>query len=244
MLRPVLGIARGWVGTATNTASATSLSIDITNAVVAEHVYAWCTWRSGMTVPAITGWTAVGSLQAFGGGTANGNLQLFRRRKVSGDTTFSLTWTTSAQAEVMLCQWTGLDATTPEEQYTTLGNTSANNIFTTSAATPTAANRWGVGYFAGGSGQSGFKQITWTPTAPITEFNYVYNPNTLTEWVTSDVCDTGGPVAVTSTTYTNTSSTGGVAVGNGITAIMFLIPAQPAFESAPTLQAVNRAAVI
>jgi hypothetical protein len=244
MLRPVLGIARGWVGTANNTASTTSLSIDITNAVVAEHVYAWCTWRSGMSAQAITGWTALGTLQAFGGGSAAGNMQLFRRRKVSGDTTFSLTWTTAAQAEVMLCQWTGLHATTPEEQYTTQANTSAANVFTTPAATPTGTDRWGVGYFAGGSGESAHKQITWTPSAPVTEYNYVYNPNTLTEWVASDVCDTSGPVAVTSTTYTNTSATGGVAVGNGITAIMFLIPAQPAFESATTLQAVNRAAVI
>ena len=237
------GISRGWNGSANNTSSTTSLSLNISGATDNEWVYAYCSWRSTMSSPGLTGWTTVCSLTAHGGASA-GSAMLFRRRKVSGDTTFTLSWTSSTQAVVTLNQWIGLDANSPDENGSIV-TCSGSTTFTTNSATPGGTNRWGVAFFDGASGDSSHKQITWGSfTSPLTEIDSVFNPNTALAWYTIDCCDTNGVIPVASTSYSAVSSTGGANATNGAATILFLIPAQTAFQASPTLQAVNRTAVM
>jgi hypothetical protein len=218
-------IARGWTGSANNTAAATSLTIDITGATVGEWVFAWCQSRSAVTAQAISGWTQVGTAQAMGGGTGNGLQTLFRRKKVAGDTTFSLTWTTSAQHEALLVQYTGVHQTTPVEGYLTQAITSAtSNQMPSPSSTPSFADRWAVTSHTAGSSDSTHKTVTWTAPSGMTEAGHVNNPNTTIIWNGLGVFDTGAVVTAAAHSYTATAINGGTAMTNGSSSILFLIP--------------------
>jgi hypothetical protein len=219
-------IARGWTGSANNTAAATSLTIDITGATVGEFVLAWCQTRSSVTNQAITGWTKIGVAVALGNSTANGVQTLFIRKKVAGDTTFSLTWTTSGQHEVILGQWTGVNQVLTQEQYTTATITGATgNVFTSPTATPSFADRWAVVSLTAGNGDSAHKTITWTPPTGMTEVGHITNPNTATLWNGLGVFDSGGAVTAAAHSYAGTASnSGGLSMTNGSSSIIYLIP--------------------
>ena len=225
-------ISPGWTGSANNTASTTSLTIDISGATVGEWVYAFCQSRSNNTSQAITGWTSLGAAQALGGGTGNGLFIVFKRKKQSGDTTFSLTWTTSAQYEVFLGQWTGAHLVSPDEAYASQAITSAGNSFSSPSATPSFADRWAIVALTAGNGDSGHKTVTWTAPSGMVEFGHVNNPNTFSLWNGLGVFHSNGPVTAASHSYTGTAINGGLTMNNGSSAIFYLIPQEQ--KPAPT----------
>jgi len=223
---PAPQILRAWAGSAQNTAGATSLSLDISGAIVGEWVYAFCQNRSLGTSPAISGWTSLGTSAVIGGGTGNGNMTVFRRRKQAGDTTFTLTWTTTAQFSIILQQYTGCDQTTPDEGYATVTITSAANVATSPSATPTSTDRWAVVASAFGNGDSTHRIVTWTPDAALTFVGKADLTTTISEYLNSAVFDSNGPVTQTAHSYTNTgNNAGGLNMNNGLSIIFFLIPA-------------------
>jgi hypothetical protein len=68
------------------------------------------------------------------------------------------------------------------------------------------------------------------------------NTNGTLAWDNCAIVDSNGPVSIASHSGTETTS-GTSTINNGATAILFLIPPS-IFQPAPTLQAVNRAAVM
>lgn len=234
----MLDISRGTPLTAAKTASAsTSLTIDISSAIVGETVYAWIALRFSQTSVTFTGWTQIGTLQSISSSAA---FALFKRTKVSGDTTFTLSWSpNSTSALVLLQQWPGAVA---DEGGSVTTRTSAANVFTTPGATPNDGNRWAVGFFCAVDGDSTHKTVTWTPSGDMTTTVQTdVNTTGTLAWNNSAITDSNGPVSIASHSATETTS-GTSTINNGGAAILYLIPAS-IYQPAPILQAVNRAAV-
>lgn len=232
------GLTRGWSGSALTAAAVTSMTVDISGATVGETVYAWVNIKWSETTTTFTGWTSLFALQSQ---SLVGTYILYKRLKVAGDTTFTLSWTSTAvQALVLLQQWPG---TVADEGAAEATRASAANVFPTPAGTPTDGNRWAVGFFCAQNGDSTNKTVTWTPSGDMTTpVQSGVNVNGSGAFCNSAITDSNGPVTIASHTGTETTS-GTTAVGNGAAAIMFLIPAS-SYRPTPTLQAVNRAAVI
>jgi len=210
----------------------TSATLDITAAAVGAACYALVSVGSsnaGATSIAATGWTVV---QAAADSTT-AEYAVLRRIKQSGDTTFTVTWSTSAHAELTWASWTGVDPVTPDEQsaIATNGATSRTAV-PTPTATPTAANRWAVGFFAARTSTSANKAITWTPDAAQTERVDANNSaGTSSVWFGNEIADTAGAVSQTSHSYTATHAP--AAESHDASAILFLIPVAAAPVAPP-----------
>lgn len=238
MQQAALGITRGWVGTPAKTASASSsLSIDITGATVGETVYAWIALRFSQTSTTFTGWTQIDILRTI---ASTGAWALYKRVKQAGDTTFTLSWSpNSTSGLVLLQQWPG---TVADEGGSVITRSSAANVFSTPAATPTDGNRWAVGFYCASDSDSTNKTATWTPTGDMTTTAQTgVNTTGTLAWSNSAICDSNGPVSIASHSGTETTS-GTTTINNGAAAILFLIPST-IVQPSPRLHAVNRAAV-
>lgn len=219
-----MGIAFDNSGSTAVTTGQTSATLDITSAVAGAWCYAWVAVGSsnaGSPSIAATGWTVV---QGAADSTT-AEYAVLRRQKVAGDTTFTVTWTTSAHAELVWASWTGADPNTPDEAsaITTNGTTSRTAV-PTPTATPNAGDRWAVGFFAARTSTSGNKNITWTPDAAQTERVDANNQaGASSVWFGNEIADTNGAVTQTSQSYTATHAP--AAESHDGSAILFLIPA-------------------
>lgn len=221
-----MAIAFDNFGSTPVTTSVSSLSLDITAATAGAVCYAWVAVGSsnaGAPSIAATGWTTV---QGAADSTT-AEYAVLRRVKQSGDTTFTVTWTTAAHAEAVWASWTGVNTSTPDESsaIATNGVTSRTAV-PTPTATPTAADRWAVGFFSARTSTSANKNITWTPDAAQTERVDANNSaGASSPWAGSEIADTAAAVTQAAHSYTATHAP--AAESHDGSAILFLIPAAP-----------------
>jgi hypothetical protein len=212
-------IAFDTTGSTSMTAGATSTNVDISAAAVGAWCYCWVALGINSGAVSATGWTSL--LDADEGAAAH--YALLRRQKQGGDTTFSFGWTTSTKGTLTWASWTGLDSATPDEgaALATNGVTSRTAVPTPSA-TPTAANRWAVGFFANRTTNVANKPITYTPDAAQTERIDVDNAAAgSAPWVGTEIADTNSAVTQAAHSYTATHN---AAESHDGSAILFLIP--------------------
>jgi hypothetical protein len=212
-------IAFDTTGSTSMTAGATSTNVDISAAAVGAWCYCWVALGINSGAVSATGWTSL--LDADEGAAAH--YALLRRQKQGGDTTFSFGWTTSTKGTLTWASWTGLDNATPDEgaALATNGVTSRTAV-PTPTGTPTAANRWAVGFFANRTTNVANKPITYTPDAAQTERIDVDNAAAgSAPWVGTEIADTNSAVTQAAHSYTATHN---AAESHDGSAILFLIP--------------------
>jgi len=238
-----VAIAFDTTGNLPTTTGATSASIDITSAATGAWVYLWVAMPSATSAASGTGWTAVASsLDASATPVA---YTVLRRLKQAGDTTFTISWTTTGKGVLVWASWTGVDGTTPDEGASVANNsTTSRTAVPTPSATPTAGNRWAVGFFSARTSTAGNKPITWTPDAATAERADVDNDLAASAaWDGTEIADTNGAVTQAAHSYTATHN---AAESHDGSAILFLIPAAAGAAAAPAPlvvpQAVQRAA--
>jgi hypothetical protein len=212
-------IAFDTTGSTSMTAGATSTNVDISAAAVGAWCYCWVALGINSGAVSATGWTSL--LDADEGAAAH--YALLRRQKQGGDTTFSFGWTTSTKGTLTWASWTGLDSATPDEgaALATNGVTSRTAV-PTPTATPTAADRWAVGFFANRTTNVANKPITYTPDAAQTErIDVDNNAAGSAPWVGTEIADTNSAVTQAAHSYTAAHN---VAESHDGSAILFLIP--------------------
>jgi hypothetical protein len=189
-------------GSTALTAAATSAVVDITAAATGAWCYAWCALGLNSGAISSTGWTSL--LDADEGTSAH--YALLRRKKQSGDTTFTFSWTTSTKGTIGWASYTGLDATTPDEQATLATNgVTGRTAVPGPAATPTAASRWVVAFSAVRTTNVANKPITWTPDAATTErLDVDNNAAGSAPWLGLEIADTATAVTQAAHSYTAT----------------------------------------
>ncbi len=211
-------------GSTAVTTGLTSATLDITAAAVGAACYAWVAVGSsnaGAPSIAATGWNVV---QAVADSTT-AEYAVLSRIKQAGDTTFTVTWSTAAHAELVWASWTGVNTVTPDEQSAIAANgATSRTAVPTPTATPTAADRWAVGFFAARTSTSGNKAITWTPDAAQTERVDANNSAAASAvWFGNEIADTAAAVSQAAHSYTATHAP--AAESHDGSAILFLIPA-------------------
>jgi hypothetical protein len=217
-----VAIAPDTTGSTSMTGGATSTTIDITAAADGAAVYLWIGIGAAPTGTInITGWTNVFT-QTEDGSTAR--YALLRRFKQSGDTPFSVSWVNSAKGTLSWASWTGVDTTTPDELATlTTNGVTSRTAVPTSSQTPTAANRWAVGFFSARTSTAGNKPITWTPDAALTErIDVDNNAAASAPWFGHEIADSNGAVTASAHSYTATHN---ASESHDASVILFLIPA-------------------
>lgn len=208
-------------GSTSMTAGATSTTIDITAAAVGAECYVWIAIGVAPTgTITITGWSDVVTQVEDG---TSVHYALLRRIKQLGDTTFTVSWTNSAKGTLSWVSYTGLNAVTPDEggTLTTNGVTSRTAVPTPSG-TPTAADRWAVGFFSVRTSTAGNKPISWTPDAALTErIDVDNNLAGSAPWIGHEIADSNAAVTQAAHSYTATHN---AAESHDGSAILFLIP--------------------
>lgn len=212
-------------GSTAVTAGTTSATVNITAAATGAWCYCWVAISTGTSTDTgavtATGWTS--RVDAAESPTTNAHYAVLRRQKQAGDTTFTFAWTTSGKGTLAWVSYTGLDGTTPDELPTIAAQSAtARTAVPTPSATPTAANRWGVGFFGVRTTNSANKPITWTPTTVTERIDVDNNTAGSAPWLGVSICDTNGTVAASAQSYTSTHN---ASESNDGSAILFLIPA-------------------
>jgi hypothetical protein len=208
-------------GSTAMTAGATSTTIDITAAAVGAICYVWIAIGPAPTGTInITGWTNVFT-QTEDGTTAR--YALLRRVKQAGDTTFTVSWINSAKGTLSWVSYTGQDAVTPDEGGTLATNgVTSRTAVPTPSGTPTAADRWAVGFFSARTSTVGNKPITWTPDAALNErIDVDNNAAGSAPWIGNEIADSNAAVTQSAHSYTGTHN---AAESHDGSAILFLIP--------------------
>lgn len=231
-------------GSTAVTTGVTSATLDITAAAAGAWCYAWVAVGSsnaGSPSVAATGWTIPAGMAAADSTTAE--YAVLRRLKIAGDTTFTVTWTTSAHAEIAWASWTGADPVTPDESGAIAVNgATSRTAVPTPSATPGDVNRWAVGFFAARTSTSANKSITWTPDAAQTERVDANNSAAASSvWLGNEIADTAAAVTQAAHSYTATHAP--AAESHDGSAILFLIPAAAA-GATPAPLVVPQAAVM
>lgn len=197
--------------------SGTSGTVDITTAAVGAWVYLWVTLIGSITVPAaVTGWTAIV--------TDSPNAVVLKRKKLSGDTTFTVSWTGSAQGVGIWASFTGLDPTTQEEAAAiTDSTTPTRTAVPTPTCTPGFTGRVGLAFFSVRTTTSANKAITWSPDPATTEIiDYAYSAAAVSPWVGAEIAITTSSPSTAPIQYTASHN---FTETRDFSALMFLIPA-------------------
>jgi hypothetical protein len=211
----------------------TTLTVDITSAATGAWCYCYIQVGAPQTAVTFTGWTN----KVDADDSTFDHYSIWRRQKQSGDTTFAPSWPTSEGSAAGWVSYTGLDGTTPDEQFASVAHTSTAN-FVTPTATPSTATTWAL-TFSGA--RSTVASYTYTPDAALTE--RIDACNTSNRWSGIELADSNGTVTQAAHTYTAVCS---ASMSHGATAILFLVPPSAAFIPEPptvvSVQAMNRAA--
>ena len=218
-------IASAWVGSSGDggqvvrtSGSATSDTISIAGATVGDVCFilaAVSLGETGISTP--TGWTLV----AEGGEGANGatgsRTGLYYRVKQTGDTTFTVSWSSSATKYIIQAfSYSGLDSTTPVEGGAYASHTSGSS-YVSPSVTPTAADRW---ILTCSHARSSTAASTFTPDAALTE--RIDATNGANAWSSIEVADTAATVSAAAHSYT---ATGSRSESHGGTIAAALLPA-------------------
>lgn len=206
-----MAIAFDSSGTATGNSVAT-LTIDITSAAVGALCYCWIAIGAAPDAVTFTGWT---NLVDGDEGVAS-HYSGWYRQKLTGDTTFAPSWGTAEGSSACWMSYTGVNTTTPHEDFGSATHTVSSVSFVTPTGTPTTTGRWAVSFYDGRSTSAAF---TFT-NATATQRQQVCN--TSNHWMSVSAADSNGTVAATSQSYTATSS---ASMSHGATGLLFLIPA-------------------
>jgi hypothetical protein len=209
-----MAIAYGWSDTAeASSANVSSLQIDITGADPDEWVYCFFTkTKSGSTT--LNGWDLV--LQ--GDQNTNYHYALYRRLKVSDDTTFNITWSTSARALAVLIQWTGMDPIDPDEEAVAQFHTSGDT-WTTDSATPSTATTWAATFTSFRTTNADDNSPSWT-TSGLTQRVDTDTSAGSSPWVVALVADTNATVSEASHDYAHVADIGN---STGVSVLLYLI---------------------
>lgn len=209
-----MAIAYAWSSSAQqNTTDVTSLQIDISGATTDEWVYCFLTkTKSGGTT--LNGWDLVLS----GDQNTNYHFALYRRRKQSGDTTFTTSWSTSCRALACLIQWTGLDATVPDERAIAQFHTSGDT-WATASATPNGGSRWAATFTSYRTTNIADNNPSWTSTG-LTQRQDLDTSAGLTPWLVALTTDTNAAVTEAAHDYTHIAS---ATNSSGVSVLMFLV---------------------
>ena len=215
-------VAFDTAGSTPTTTGATSAIVDITAAATGAWVYLWVAVPSATSAASRTRWTPLASsLDTSASPVA---YTVLRRQKQAGDTTFTISWTTSGKGVLVWASYTGLNSSTPDEGAAATSNsTTSRTAVPTPTATPAAANRWAVGFFAARTSTTANKNITWTPDAAQAERADVNNSAAASAaWTGTEIADTNGAVTQAAQSYTATHAP--AAEAHDGSAILFLIP--------------------
>lgn len=217
-----MAIAHDTTGTAIKqTASATSATVDITSAATGAWVYFFGCLGANQTGVTFTGWTQV--LEADE--STFTHYFVFRRLKQAGDTTFSVSWPTSARLVGNWESYTGLNASTPDELAAATLHTTGTS-FATPSLTPSAANRWALAlsYARDSTASTDLPDgSSWTPDAALTERTDAANAAAGTAvWLSVETADSAGAVTAAAHSYTATCVH---TESHGAAILLFLIPA-------------------
>lgn len=193
----------------------TTLTVDITSAATGAWCYCYIQVGTTQTSTTFTGWT--NKVDADEG--TSSHYSIWRRQKQAGDTTFAPSWPTSEGSAAGWVSYTGLDGTTPDEQFASTPHTSTAN-FVTPTATPSTATTWAL-TFSGA--RSTVAAYTYTPDAAMTE--RIDACNTANRWSGIELADSNATVTQAAHSYTAVCS---ASQSHGATAILFLVPASSA----------------
>lgn len=199
-------------------ASGLSQVIDVTAAPEGDWIYAFVVLDTNQTAVTMTGWT----LRKEGDESTFTHYAVFRRKKLATDTTFTVSWPTSAKGEIGLIAYNGLDAITPDELVAANLHT-AGTGYATPTLTPNNTTRWAAAFSWSRTSTSGNKAITWTPDAGMTErldLNNSASPST-SPWTGIQIADTNGAVTLAAHTYTAVQA---FTETHGGSVMLFLIP--------------------
>jgi hypothetical protein len=216
-------IAPDTTGSTVMTVGATTANVDITAAAVGAWCYAWVALGSASGTVTATGWQDVSAV-INSDDTTLAHYALLRRQKQSGDTTFAFNWTSSAKGVLTWASWTGLDGTTPDEgAVLAINATTSRTAVPTTAATPTAADRWAATFFAVRTSNSLNKPISWTPDAATVErIDIDNNAAGSAAWMGVEIADSNGVVTQASHSYTAVHAP--AAESHDASVLLFLIP--------------------
>lgn len=224
----VSGIHRDWHAVSLATATAgTSATIDISGCPNGDWIF--ICFNSVATVTAASlglatnGTSPITTLQAQTTyGSSTGSVGAWAIKKASGDTTLTISWTTSRQYTWAAVGYSGLSSTgNAFDGWTFTSLTGASSRFTSAASDPTGSGDWGLAFFGGADGNANTTQPTWTPSVPLVEIDNI-KQNTFTHPVIES-CDTNGNIVDALQQYSSKiTPPGGLAVGNGFAAILFL----------------------
>jgi hypothetical protein len=207
-------------------AGATVTSVDITACPAGDWVYCWVVLDAAQTAVTMTNWT----LRLEGNEPVSSSLThyaLFRRKKVAGDTTFTISWPTSAKGTIGLIAWPNLHPTAPDEGAAVLLHTAGTN-YPTPSATPAGPQRRAAMFTYSRSSTSGNKAIAFTPDAALVE-QLDFNNSTAggSPWVGQQIASSLGPVTTAAHTYTAVQL---FTETHGAALILYLVPASLLFD--------------
>ncbi len=218
-----MAIAFDTSGSGGATTAGTSTSIDITAAAVGAAVFV-C-WQGGALEASMTftGWTQIESADT----NTTSHHGIFYRVKQAGDTTFTLSWPTSAKHRWGWVSYTGCDATPYESFASAVHSTTASTSYATGTGTPTAADRWGVTFYYVRSTTANFTaNAAWSAEqisgSAITERLDTTSSGGTNPWSAVGIADSAA--AVTQAAHSGTATLS-QSEANGGAAILYLIPA-------------------
>lgn len=199
-------IVKDATGTAVKqTGAATSATVDITTAATGAWVYFSGCLSANQTGVTFTGWTQV----LEGDESTFSHYLVYRRLKQAGDTTFTISWPTSARLVGNWESYTGLDGTTPDELAAFTAHTTGTT-FPTSSLTPNGTGRWALAFsYARDSTLATDLPdgTTWTPDAALTERTDAANAAAGTAvWMSIETADSNGTVTQAAHSYTATAA--------------------------------------
>ena len=216
-----MGIAAPWIGTPVqgNVAgsNATTVTVDVSGAPTGEVVFIFGTLGDAQTaaLTAPSGWNTAGQNSEGTSGGSSSRSIVYWKVKAAGDASVVIpTWPVTSKPQFVPMCWPGVDPTTPFEGLTWLAHTTGAS-YDTGTATPTAANRWGVGFF---TSRGSTASVAW---ANSTQTQRVGVINSSSIFVGLAVADTNGAVTQASHFYTATGQT----ASHGLGAVLYLIPA-------------------
>lgn len=214
-------IVKDATGTAVKqTGATTSATVDITSAATGAWVYFCGGLSATQTGVTFTGWTQV----LEGDESTFSHYLVYRRLKQAGDTTFTISWPTSARLVGNWESYTGLDGTTPDELAAFTAHTTGAT-FPTSSLTPNGTGRWALAFsYARDSTLSTDLPdgTTWTPDAALTERTDAANAAAGTAvWMSIETADSNGTVTQAAHSYTATAAH---TESHGGAVLLYLVP--------------------
>lgn len=208
------------------TTAGTSTTVDITNCPVGDWVYCWIVLDAGQTSVTMTGWTQVlqGDEPTV---TPSTHYALYRRKKVGGDTTFTISWPTSAKGTFGLIAWPNLHPTTPDEGAAITLHTTGT-AYPTPSATPVGSQRRAAMFTYSRTSTAGNKAISFTSDGALVEqIDFNNSAAASSPWVGQDIASSLAAVTKAAHTYTATQA---FAETHGGALILYLIPANLLFD--------------